>query len=350
MKQFSVNDFDFELPHAAIATHPVYPRESAKLFCYGNTNPHQTCGELLHLLKAGDILVLNNTKVIPARITATRPRMQEEGNVTFEFLLHRPLGSLQKWEAFVRPAKRLKEGQELTFAEGVKGIVLSREGDRCTFKWEIQEEEVYPFLERVGEMPLPPYIEREDGAEVADKEDYQTVYANEEGAVAAPTAGLHFSEELLDKLQQKGIQIAYVTLHVGAGTFQPVRVENIAEHIMHSERGYITPEIAAQITTAKANGGRVVAVGTTSLRLLESASKDGVVKPFNGETDIFITPGYQFQIVDNLLTNFHLPKSTLMMLVAALMGYEEMMDMYKLAIENSYRFYSYGDACFLERK
>lgn len=343
-----VDLFDFDLPAERIASEPARPRESAKLLHVGHCgNSDHTIRDLPDLLTDKDMLVFNDTRVIPARLWAKR----EGGKARIEILLHQTIDAQQGmlWKAFVRPGKKVKEGETLTIATDFTAHVVAKlpTGE---VELRFQQEEFWDKLHQYGEMPLPPYITRPDGATLKDREDYQTVYADRPGAVAAPTAGLHFTSELLERLKEKGVAFAFVTLHVGAGTFQPVKVEDTEQHIMHQEWGEISPETAERINQWKLQGGSVVAVGTTSLRLLESASdEEGMLHPFQGNTGIFITPGYRFRIVNRLITNFHLPKSTLFMLVSAFSGRERMLDAYIHAIEKEYRFYSYGDACLLER-
>jgi S-adenosylmethionine:tRNA ribosyltransferase-isomerase len=363
-----VSDFDFDLPDDRIATHPVEPRDACKLLQVSKFFFDFEFHQLPDLLNAGDILVLNDSKVIPARLFA------KKGDVNIELLLHKP--SLRAegeaihtkadmdcrvaasaaprndetiWLAFAKPGKKVKIGDTLTIADDFKAEVLEkRESGEVLLSFNVSGDAFFAALDSHGHMPLPPYIKRED--DKADQEQYQTVYADAAGSVAAPTAGLHFTPELLAKCEAKGIQIARLTLHVGAGTFQPVKVEDTKDHIMHSEWAEISADTAAQINAARAGGGKVVAVGTTAMRTLESAADDdGTLKPFCDETDIFITPGYEFKIVDRLVTNFHLPKSTLFMLVSAFCGTERMKAAYHHAIHSDYRFYSYGDACLLDR-
>jgi S-adenosylmethionine:tRNA ribosyltransferase-isomerase len=304
-------------------------------------------GELPTLLRRGDIAVFNDTRVIPARLVGRR------GAARVEITLHRRLGEAS-WRAFAKGARRLHPGERIDFAPPTEGdfaaeIVAKTESGEVELRFDRGGAALRAALERHGAMPLPPYIKRA-AAEQRDASDYQTVYAAREGAVAAPTAGLHFSELLLKALDESGIARAMVTLHVGAGTFLPVKVADTSEHRMHSESGIIEPSVAARINAARRAGGRIVAIGTTSLRLLESAAaEDGEVRPFDGDTDIFITPGYRFKAVDLLLTNFHLPRSTLFMLVAAFSGLARMKAAYEHAKEAGYRFYSYGDACLLQR-
>ncbi|MFZ4125541.1 MAG: tRNA preQ1(34) S-adenosylmethionine ribosyltransferase-isomerase QueA [Rickettsiales bacterium] len=334
--------FDFHLPPEHIAYAPANPRESAKLLHVSETLADYTIADLPDLLNAGDIMVFNNSKVIPARLFAMA------GDKRVEVLLHRQR-SAHEWSAFAKPAKKLKERMVLTFGEGFHAEVTGRTEDgQVLLRFEKSGSELHLLLERDGHVPLPPYISRDDTAE--DKTNYQTVYAKHEGSVAAPTAGLHFTHGLLDKIKSKGVHAAHVTLHVGAGTFQPVKVEDTTEHVMHHEWAEISQETADAINAARAAGGKVIAVGTTSLRILETvADEHGELRAWSGDTGIFITPGYRFKIVDRLMTNFHLPKSTLFMLVSAFSGLDKMQQAYAQAIANNYRFYSYGDACLLER-
>lgn len=338
-----VDAFDFILPPEQIASHPLTPRENANLLhVQGDNLTDRHIYDLPSLLNAGDILVCNDTKVIPARLFGKRDE------IAVELLLHKQEGK-GIWCTFARPGKRLKVGQTITIAEDFHAEVLEkRDTGEVVCRFDAEDAALFEKLEAHGSMPLPPYIQRK--AEILDKTDYQTVYARHKGAVAAPTAGLHITPELLQTLDQKGVHVAYITLHVGAGTFQPVKVDDTEEHVMHSEYGEISAETAAAINKARQNGGRIIAVGTTSLRLLESAAdNEGNLHPFCAETDIFITPGYRFKAVDCLMTNFHLPRSTLFMLVSAFSGLDTMQNAYRHAIANQYRFYSYGDACFLER-
>ena len=336
-----VDLFDFHLPPERIAQTPAEPRDSARLL---DIRPDGLADravlDLPDLLNPGDLLVFNDTRVIPARLNGHR------GEVAVEVLLHKA-ESDGTWLAFARPGKRLKVGQTIRFAEDFAAEILEkREGGELRLAFS-GAADLLEALKRHGSMPLPPYI-RGGKAEAADAERYQTIYAREEGAVAAPTAGLHFTDRLMSALEARSIGTEFVTLHVGAGTFLPVKVDNTADHRMHAEWGSIDADTAARITATKAKGGRVVAVGTTSLRLLESAAReDGSVPAFSGDTSIFITPGYRFRAVDLLMTNFHLPRSTLFMLVSAFSGLERMQSAYKHAIEAGYRFYSYGDACLL---
>jgi len=340
-----VSDFDFYLPKEKIAIHPANPRDSAKMLCIkGNEIQDKIFSDIINELNPGDCLVLNDTKVIPVRIKGTR------GTVNIEATLHKMYDE-KSWWAFAKPGKRLKLGNEISFGENFSAIVLQKDDNRgVLLEFNKVGKELIESLEKYGIMPLPPYIDRLNGADSADFSDYQTVFAKNDGAVAAPTAGLHFTTELLEKIKEKGIEIVNITLHVGAGTFVPIKVEDTENHIMHSEFGIITLENANKLNSIKKNGGKIIAVGTTSLRLLESAaSESGVINPFAKETDIFIIPGYKFKFVDKLITNFHLPKSTLFMLVCAFSGINNMKKAYEYAKEKDYKFYSYGDACFLER-
>ncbi|WP_142849450.1 tRNA preQ1(34) S-adenosylmethionine ribosyltransferase-isomerase QueA [Telmatospirillum sp. J64-1] len=341
-----VDEFDFELPRDLIAERPAVPRDAAKLLNVEAEQFHDlVVRDLPALLAPGDVMVFNDTRVIPARLKGRR------GEAGIEVTLHEQI-ALDRWKVFAKGAKKLKAGQEITFAPGFSAMVEEKgEAGEVTLRFNRAGPDLVAALERHGEMPLPPYIKREGGADERDRKDYQTVYAREDGAVAAPTAGLHFTPELLAALDARGIKRVTVTLHVGAGTFLPVKVEDTAEHKMHSERGFISAEAAEAINAARAAGGRVVAVGTTSLRLLESAAdENGMLAPYAGSTDIFITPGYRFRIVDLLMTNFHLPRSTLFMLVCAFAGMDRMKSAYAHAMRHGYRFYSYGDSSLLRRE
>jgi S-adenosylmethionine:tRNA ribosyltransferase-isomerase len=339
-----VDLFDFELPRERIAVHPAKPRDAARLLVV-REGGFEDCivRELPDLLRPNDLLVVNDTKVIPARLTGRR------GEAQIQATLHKRVGP-GRWAAFARPAKRLKEGDTVAFADSLTATVVAKgEGGEVTLDFARDDASLLVALDAVGTMPLPPYIPR-DAPDMADRADYQTIFARAVGAVAAPTAGLHFTDRLLAALDARGIAQTRVTLHVGAGTFLPVKAEDTKDHRMHAEWGQVGADTVAAIEVARASGGRIVAVGTTSLRLLESAADEaGRVHPFEGETDIFITPGYRFRAVDLLLTNFHLPRSTLFMLVSAFSGLDRMKSAYAHAIEAGYRFYSYGDACLLER-
>jgi S-adenosylmethionine:tRNA ribosyltransferase-isomerase len=337
-----VDAFDFSLPPDRIALRPASPRDSARLLAVGRDGLEDCLvTHLPGLLRAGDTLVFNDTRVIPAQLEGRR------GEARIGATLHKREGP-RAWRAFVRNARRVGDGDRIDFGAGVSALAGGRGEDGSMLLVFEGEEAVELLLERAGRMPLPPYIAGRREADARDSEDYQTMFAREEGAVAAPTAALHFTPRLMQKLADAGIGHETLTLHVGAGTFLPVKAEDTADHKMHSEWGRIDAAVAGRLNAARAAGGRLIAVGTTSLRLLESAADDcGVVRPFEGETAIFITPGYRFRAVDGLITNFHLPRSTLFMLVSALMGRERMQAAYAHAIAQGYRFYSYGDASLL---
>ncbi|WP_299192415.1 tRNA preQ1(34) S-adenosylmethionine ribosyltransferase-isomerase QueA [uncultured Erythrobacter sp.] len=341
-----VDLFDFDLPQDRIALRPVRPRDAARMLVVrGGEAPFEDRGvlDLPDLLEPGDVLVFNDTRVIPAQLEGRRAGGEAKIGAT----LHKRI-DLRRWQAFIRNAKRVKEGDQLVFGGGVTAIAETRHADGSITLMFEGEEPVEVLLDRAGTMPLPPYIAGKRGVDAQDLEDYQTMFAAEDGAVAAPTASLHFTDRLVEPLDARGIGREMLTLHVGAGTFLPVKADDTDDHAMHSEFGRISAETAERLNAARAAGGRIIAVGTTSLRLLESAaSEDGFVQEFAADTDIFITPGYKFKVVDGLMTNFHLPKSTLVMLVSALMGRERMMAAYDHAIENRYRFYSYGDSSLL---
>ncbi|MBA6131987.1 tRNA preQ1(34) S-adenosylmethionine ribosyltransferase-isomerase QueA [Pseudomonas juntendi] len=336
-----VADFSFELPDSLIARHPLAERHGSRLLVLDGPSgvlAHRQFPDLLEYLRPGDLMVFNNTRVIPARLFG-----QKASGGKLEVLVERVLDS-HRVLAHVRASKAPKEGAVILIDGGGEAEMVARHDTLFELRF---TEEVLPLLDRVGHMPLPPYIDRPD--EGADRERYQTVYAERAGAVAAPTAGLHFDEALLEKIAAKGVERAFVTLHVGAGTFQPVRVDKIEDHHMHKEWLEVSQEVVDAITACRARGGRVIAVGTTSVRSLESAARDGVLKAFSGDTDIFIYPGRPFHVVDALVTNFHLPESTLLMLVSAFAGYPETMAAYAAAVEQGYRFFSYGDAMFIAR-
>ncbi len=341
-----VDAFAFDLPRDLIADRPARPRDSARLLVVRPDRlDDRHVSDLPELLAPGDLLVANDTKVIPARLHGRR------GAAHVEVTLMEPAGDAGQWRALARPAKKLRPADRIEFASGFAADVVSRgEGGEVTLAFGRSGVELMDLLEQYGETPLPPYIPRPDGADAQDREDYQTVFARDPGAVAAPTAGLHFTPALLAALQQRGIERETVTLHVGAGTFLPVTADDTDGHRMHAERGSISAAAAARINAARSQGRRIVAVGTTALRLLESAADDGGrIAPFAGSTSIFITPGYRFKAVDLLMTNFHLPRSTLFMLVAAFAGLARMRAAYAHAITARYRFYSYGDASLLFR-
>ena len=343
--------FDFDLPAERIALRPVRPRDAARMLVVRGSDasfedrPFEDCGvrDLPDLLNPGDVLVFNDTRVIPAQLEGRRV----DGEAKIGATLHKRI-DLRRWQAFIRNAKRVKVGDQLMFGGGVTALAESRHDDGSITLMFEGEEPVEVLLDLAGTMPLPPYIASKRGVDAQDLEDYQTMFATEKGAVASPTASLHFTQRLIDAIDARGIGRAMLTLHVGAGTFLPVKVDDTQDHQMHAEFGRISEATARQLNEARAAGGRIIAVGTTSLRLLESAAnEDGTILPFAGDTAIFITPGYKFRAVDGLMTNFHLPKSTLMMLVSALMGRDRMMAVYAHAIASEYRFYSYGDSSLL---
>ena len=337
-----VDDFDFDLPADRIALRPASPRDSARLLlAAGGGLEDRMVAELPALLRAGDVLVFNDTRVIPAQLEGVR------GDARIGATLHKREG-LRAWRAFARNARRVRAGERIDFGASVTALAGDKAADGSILLTFDGDEPVEILLERAGRMPLPPYIAGKRAADAREREDYQTMFAREEGAVAAPTAALHFTPALMDALAGAGIGHETLTLHVGAGTFLPVRADDTEDHAMHSEWGRIGPETAARLNAVRAKGGRLIAVGTTSLRLIESAADaDGTIRPFDGDTAIFITPGYRFRAVDGLVTNFHLPRSTLFMLVSALMGLDVMQAAYAHAISEGYRFYSYGDASLL---
>ncbi len=336
-----VDLFDFDLPPERIALRPVSPRDAARMLVVERGLTDQQVRDLPSLLRAGDCLVFNDTRVIPAQLAGRR------GDAKIGATLHKREG-LRAWRAFIRNAKRVHDGDIVDFAAGVSATASARGEDGSWLLTFAGTEPVETLLERAGTMPLPPYIASKRAIDPRDAEDYQTMFATEKGAVAAPTAALHFTPDLVTALSNMGIQHETLTLHVGAGTFLPVKADDTDDHAMHAEWGRIDSETAARLNVVRANGGRLIAVGTTSLRLIESAADaDGVIHPFEGDTAIFITPGYRFKAIDGLMTNFHLPKSTLFMLVSALMGLDRMQAAYAHAIDSSYRFYSYGDSSLL---
>ncbi len=337
-----VDLFDFELPQENIALRPASPRDSARLLAVmGGAIADHIVRDLPSLLNPGDCLVFNDTRVIPAQLEGRR------GEAKIGATLHKREG-LREWRAFVRNAKRVKLGDQIVFGGGVTAIAQDRGSDGSLLLHFEGEEPVEILLERAGTMPLPPYIAARRPVDERDQEDYQTMFAREKGAVAAPTAALHFTPELMAALAARGVGHETLTLHVGAGTFLPVKADDTNDHQMHAEWGRIDAATADRLNAVRAQGGRIIAVGTTSLRLLESAAtEDKVIRPFEGDTSIFITPGYRFKAIDGLMTNFHLPKSTLFMLVSALMGLETMQAVYAHAIGQGYRFYSYGDSSLL---
>lgn len=339
-----LSDFDYSLPSEAIAQHPPQERGQSRLMVIpraGGPFEHRMFVDLPEYLREGDCLVLNDTRVIPARLIGRR---STGGQV--ELLLLRPVGD-REWETLARPARRLRVGEKVEFGD-VLTAEVSAEGEEGlrTVRLEF-DGELLPVLDKVGRMPLPPYIHRPE-QQAEDKTRYQTVYARTPGAVAAPTAGLHFTPELLQKVRERGVQVAYLTLHVGLGTFRPIQVERLEDHVMHAEWYHLSEEAAATISTARTNGGRVIAVGTTVVRTLESvADEQGRVHPAEAMTSIFIKPGFDFRVTDGMLTNFHLPKSSLLVMIAAFVGRERILAAYAEAIEKGYRFYSYGDATLI---
>jgi S-adenosylmethionine:tRNA ribosyltransferase-isomerase len=351
-----VDQFDFDLPDSSIALRPAEPRDAARMMVLRGSESifDSQVNMLPQFLQSGDLLVFNDTKVIPAQLEGVRIRGENRSRISAT--LHMRVGP-ERWLAFLRPAKRVAAGDVVQFGEAentcflgeLKAEVVSRgsEGE-ALLAFELSSPALDEAISLVGHVPLPPYIALKRQEDERDKSDYQTVYARHDGAVAAPTAGLHFTPTLLAALDAKGIHRAFVTLHVGAGTFLPVKAENTEDHKMHAEIGHIDEAAAKKINETRRRGGRIIAVGTTSLRLLESAAaEDGTIRPWSGPTDIFITPGYRFRAIDGLMTNFHLPKSTLFMLVSALMGTERIKRAYEHAIRSGYRFYSYGDASLL---
>ena len=337
-----VDLFDFDLPQERIALRPARPRDSARLLVVrGSDISDRQVLDLPRLLQGGDVLVFNDTKVIPAQLEGTR------GDARIGATLHKREGP-REWRAFLRNARRARIGDSIDFGAGVHASVVEKAEDGSALLNFHGDEPVELLLERAGRMPLPPYIASKRPADAEDRADYQTIFARDEGAVAAPTAALHFTPRLLDALDEHGIRREMLTLHVGAGTFLPVKAEDTCGHKMHAEWGRIDVATAERLNAARASGGRLIAVGTTSLRLLESATgEDGMIHPFEGDTAIFITPGYHFKAIDGLITNFHLPRSTLFMLVGALMGLDVMKSAYAHAVQAGYRFYSYGDASLL---
>ncbi|WP_133613659.1 tRNA preQ1(34) S-adenosylmethionine ribosyltransferase-isomerase QueA [Dongia mobilis] len=353
----TLSDFDFALPPERVALYPANPRDSARLLYVpavpsgvGDGFGDFRVRDLPGLLQAGDLLISNDTRVIPAQLAGKRGTAGIEVTLIEDARVRDARAAdAVRWWAFAKPGKKLKPGDTVTFGENFAATVVEKKPEgEILFDFGSDPVAFQANLARFGAMPLPPYIRKSRAVGSADASDYQTIFAARDGAVAAPTAGLHFTPELLAALERRGVEQHRVTLHVGAGTFLPVKVENIAEHRMHAEYGEVSAATADAVNRARAEGRRIVAIGTTSLRILESAAKDGRLLPFAGATDIFITPGYRFQIVDLLMTNFHLPKSTLFMLVAAFAGLERMRAAYAHAIAGSYRFFSYGDASLLE--
>lgn len=344
-----LSDFDFDLPDRLIATRPAVPRTSARLLVADGPVLHdKKVSDLPDWLRAGDRLVLNDTRVIPARLSGQRHRDSAQGPVQarIEVTLLEPRAD-GTWAALIKPLKKLKIGEEVVFSDDLRATLEAVEDGQGHLRFNCAGDDFDRALNAAGAMPLPPYIAAKRPADAQDMTDYQTVFARNKGAVAAPTASLHFDEALLAQLAQMGVEFTHVTLHVGAGTFLPVKVDDISDHKMHSEWGQVSAQAASEIAATKAAGGRIIPVGTTALRLIETAGRSGAIQPWEGDTDIFITPGFTFNVADALMTNFHLPKSTLMMLVAALMGQEAIKTLYTHAIEANYRFFSYGDASLL---
>ena len=339
-----LSDFDFDLPEALIATRPAVPRTSARLLvAQGPTITDRHVSDLIDIFRPGDRLILNNTRVIPARLFGHRRRGEVVAKV--EITLLEPLAT--GWRALAKPLRKVVVGEVIVFSDQLSARVMAKSETDLHLEFNLTGDDFDTALAETGLMPLPPYIAAKRAADAQDKTDYQTVFARHAGAVAAPTASLHFDQALLAALAAKGVDFTEVTLHVGAGTFLPVKVEDVTTHKMHAEWGQVTPAAADQINATRAAGGRIIPVGTTALRLIESASASGRAEPWTGPTDIFIYPGYQFRVTDALMTNFHLPKSTLLMLVAALMGKPVMDGIYAHAIARNYRFFSYGDASLL---
>jgi S-adenosylmethionine:tRNA ribosyltransferase-isomerase len=344
-----LSDFDFDLPEDLIATRPARPRSSARmLVVQGDRRVDARISDLVEWLRPGDRLIINDTKVIPARLSGERLRETTDGTgrARVEFTLTEALPD-GCWRALGRPLRKLRAGDRVTFGGGLEARILDRDEAGVTLAFAGGDGNLDDALQVVGQMPLPPYIAARRAPDAADRDDYQAIWARHAGAVAAPTASLHFDAPLLDALRTRGIAFTEVTLHVGAGTFLPVKVEDVATHRMHAEWGEVRPEAAAAMEETRAAGGRIIPVGTTALRLIETAARGGRVEPFRGETDIFIYPGFEFRAADGLITNFHLPQSTLLMLVSALMGRERMLAAYAHAVRERYRFFSYGDASLL---
>ncbi|WP_374426978.1 tRNA preQ1(34) S-adenosylmethionine ribosyltransferase-isomerase QueA [Tabrizicola sp.] len=340
-----LSDFDFDLPEGLIATRPARPRTSARLLlAEGDRISDRHVYDLVDIFRPGDRLVLNNTKVLPARLFGTRQRGEAVAKVEITLLEPRAVG----WRALAKPLRKVQVGEVIRFSDRLSATVAEKSETDLTLTFDLTGEDFDKALAEAGVMPLPPYIAAKRAADDQDRTDYQTVFARHTGAVAAPTASLHFDEDLLKALAAKGVEFTEVTLHVGAGTFLPVKVEDVTTHRMHAEWGRVTAAAAEEINATKRAGGRVIPVGTTALRLIESAADEaGVLHPFEAETDIFIYPGYRFRVTDALMTNFHLPKSTLVMLVSALMGEERIRRIYAHAVQEGYRFFSYGDSSLL---
>lgn len=344
-----LSEFDFDLPEELIATRPAVPRTSARLLvAEGGSITDRTVSDLPDLLQAGDRLVLNDTRVIPARLTGTRARTSAQGRtearIDATLLEPRSDGT---WSALIRPLKKLRVGERVRFGADLEAVLEGTDEGQGNLRFNLAGDDFDAALNAAGAMPLPPYIAARRPADARDHTDYQTVFARNKGAVAAPTASLHFDEDLLARIAARGVSFTHVTLHVGAGTFLPVKVDDVTTHKMHAEHGRVSAGAAAEIAQTKAAGGRVIPVGTTALRLIETAARNGDIAAWEGDTDIFIYPGFEFRVTDALMTNFHLPKSTLMMLVSALMGPQTVREIYAHAIDRKYRFFSYGDSSLL---
>lgn len=344
-----LSDFDFHLPDDLIATRPASPRSSARLLhAEAGVIADRIVNQLPDILRPTDRLVLNDTKVIPARLFGVRRRVGDTGptEARIEVTLLEPKAD-GTWSALIKPLKKLREGEAVEFSSDLAASLEGRADGQALLRFNLTGDDFDTALAEAGAMPLPPYIAAKRPADDKDKQDYQTIWARNSGAVAAPTASLHFDAPLLEALRVRGIGLSFVTLHVGAGTFLPVKVEDVTTHKMHAEWGRVSDTAASEIAATKAAGGRVIPVGTTALRLIESAARGGTIQPWEGDTDIFIYPGFEFAVTDGLMTNFHLPKSTLMMLVSALMGDDRIKDIYEHAIAQRYRFFSYGDSSLL---
>ena len=340
-----LSEFDFDLPDELIAVRPASPRSSARLLlAEGDGLSDRVVHDLPEILRPGDRLVLNDTRVIPARLFGERRRGDATAGIETTLLEPRADGS---WSALLKPLRKVGEGEEVIYSKDLSAVLEAKHDGQAVLRFNCSGPNFDTALEAAGQMPLPPYIAAKRPADARDRTDYQTIWAENAGAVAAPTASLHFDSPLMDALEARGVDVTHVTLHVGAGTFLPVKVDDIRDHKMHAEWGEITPDAADEIAATKAAGHRVIPVGTTALRLIESAATAGGIAPFRGKTDIFITPGFEFRVADGLMTNFHLPKSTLMMLVSALMGPERVRRIYVHAISERYRFFSYGDSSLL---
>jgi len=344
-----LSEFDFDLPEDRIATRPAKPRSSARLLlAEGAQISDRVVTDLVEILRPGDRLVLNDTKVIPARLSGERPRLSDLGETRarIEVTLLQPQAD-GTWSALIKPLKKVREGESIIFSADLSAKLVAKAEGQGLLQFNLTGDDFDAALAEAGAMPLPPYIEAKRKADAQDRDDYQTVWAKRDGAVAAPTASLHFDAPLLEALRLRSVDFTHVTLHVGAGTFLPVKVDDVTTHKMHAEWGVVSDQAAAEIAATKAAGGRVIPVGTTALRLIETAGRAGAIQPWEGDTDIFIYPGFTFQVADALMTNFHLPKSTLMMLVSALMGQETIRRIYAHALAENYRFFSYGDASLL---